>query len=68
MNELAHQNANEEQLISNEDKAKKVIENDNKEESIDTSLSKTEDSKEGKVEKETCKNKVRLCHVAVIST
>ena len=33
MNELAHQNANEEQLISNEDKTKKVIENDNKEES-----------------------------------
>ena len=58
MNELAHQNANEEQLISNEDKTKKVIENDNKEESIDTSLSKTEDSTEGKVEKGTCKNKI----------
>ena len=58
MNELAHQNANEEQLISNEDKTKKVIENDNKEESIDTSLSKTEDSKEGKVEKGTCKNTI----------
>ena len=58
MNELAHQNANEEQLITNEDKPNKLIGNDNKEEEIDTTFNTKEYSKEETVEKGTCKNTI----------
>ena len=58
MNELAERSANEEQLISNEDKTKPI--NEKKEEQIDTSVNKKEkviEVKEKK-KKEICKNTI----------
>ena len=55
MNELAERSANEEQLISNEDKTKPI--NEKKEEQIDTSVNKKEKVIEVKEKK---KNNIKM--------